>query len=67
MDELKTVAVEVGNVGGVVAAGGVGAICWFAFVGATGFDCGRVGGVNQLIGVADDPEIEPRLPELALT
>ena len=39
MYELKTVAVEVSDVGGVVAVGEVGAICWFTFVGAAGFDC----------------------------
>ena len=54
VDELKTVAVEVGDVGGVVAGGEVGAICRFTFVGAARLDCRRVGGVDQFIGVADD-------------
>ena len=59
MHELNSVAVEVGDVGGAVARGKVGAICRFAFVVAAGFDCSGVGGVNQFIRVADDPEIEP--------
>ena len=67
MDELKTVAVEVGDVGGVVAGGEVGAICWFTFVGAACFDRRRVAGVHQFIRVADNPDIEPGLAELALT
>ena len=37
----------------------VGAIRRFPLVVATGFDCSGVGGVNQFIRVADDPEIEP--------
>ena len=67
VDELKTIAVEVGDVGGVVAGGEVGPIGWFTFVGAARFDCRRVGGVDQFIGVADDPEVEPGLAALALT
>ena len=67
MDELKTVAVEVGDVGGVVAGGEVGAICWFTFVDAARFDCRRVGGVDQFIRVADNPDVESGLAELALT
>jgi hypothetical protein len=65
--ELKTVAVEVGDVCGVVAGGEVGAICWFTLVGAAGFDCSCIGGVDQFIGVADNPEVEPGLAELTLT
>jgi hypothetical protein len=65
VDELKTVAVEVGDVGGIVAGGEVGVICRFTFVDAAGFDCSCVGGVDQFIGVADDPEVEPSIrPDL---
>ena len=39
VDELKTVDVEVGDVGGIVPGGEVAAICWFTFVRAAGFDC----------------------------
>ena len=66
MDELEMVAVEVGDVGGIVARGEVGAICWFTFVGAAGFDCCCVGSVDPFIGVADDPEVKPSLAVLAL-
>jgi hypothetical protein len=65
--EFNAVAVEVGYVGGVVAGGEVGAIRWFTFVGGAGFDCSCVGGVDQFIGVAYDPEVEPGFAEFALT
>jgi hypothetical protein len=54
-------------VGRVVAGGEVGALCWFTFVGATRFDGCRVRGVDQFIRVADNPDVEPGLAELALT
>jgi hypothetical protein len=66
-DELKTVAVDVGDVGGVVAGGEIGAFCRCTFVDGAGFDCRSVGGVDQFIGVADDPEVEAGLARLALT
>ena len=65
--ELNAVAVEVSDIGGVVAGGEVGAICWFAFVGASRFDCSCLGGIDQFIGVADEAEVHPGLAALALT
>ena len=67
MDELETVAVEVGDVSSVVAGGEVSAICWSTFVNAARFDGRGVGGVDQFIRVADNPDVEPGLAELALT
>ena len=67
MDELNSVAVEVGDVGVVVARREIGAICRFTFVGTAGFYCSCVGGAYQFICVADDPEVEPGFAALALT
>ena len=36
MHELEAVSIEVGDIGGVVAGGEVGAIRWFTFVGGAG-------------------------------
>ncbi|MDE2602290.1 MAG: hypothetical protein KGL62_07975 [Bradyrhizobium sp.] len=65
--ELETVAVEVGDVRGVVAGRELGSIGWLTLVGPAGFDGSCVGRVNQFVGVADDAEIKPGLARLALT
>jgi hypothetical protein len=44
--EFNAVAVEIGDVRGVVAGSEVGAIRWFTFVGGASFDCSGVGGVD---------------------
>jgi hypothetical protein len=49
MHELEAVSIEVGDIGGVVARGEVGAIRWFALVGAPSSDCSRVSCVDQFI------------------
>ena len=67
MHKLKTVAVEICDVGGIVAGGEVDAIRWFTFVGAACSDCRCVSGVDQFIGSAYDPEVEPGFAALALT
>ena len=65
--EFNAIAVEVGDVGGVVTRGEVDAIRWFTFVGGAGFDCSCVSCVDQFIGVAYDPEVESGFAEFALT
>ena len=67
MYELNMVAVEVGDIGSIVVACEVDAICRFVFVDAPGFDCSRVGGINQFIRVADEPEVESGFAALTLT
>ena len=67
VDELKTIAVEVGDVGGVVAGGKVGAMSRFAFIGAAGFDRSSIRSIYLSVGVADNPEVEPGFAALALT
>lgn len=64
--ELKSVAVEVGDVSGIVARSEVGAICGFPLVGTAGFDCRCVGRVDQLIAVADNSKVKTRLTGFAV-
>ncbi|RQS43541.1 hypothetical protein DID99_24455 [Burkholderia sp. Bp8986] len=66
MYELETVAVEVGDVGGVVAGGEVGTIRRSSLIDAAGLDCGCVGSVDEFVRIADDPQVKPGLAWLTL-
>jgi hypothetical protein len=48
MDELQSIAVEVGNVGGVIAGGEVRAVGWLALVDTACFDRSCVRGIDSL-------------------
>jgi hypothetical protein len=66
MDELQSIAIEIGNVGGVIAWREVRAIGWLALVDAAGSDRCRVCGINSLVTHALDAEVETCLAHLAL-
>jgi len=65
MDELQSVAIEVGNVGGVVAGGEVGPVGWLALVDTACLDRSRVGRIDSLVTPADDAQVEACLTRLA--
>jgi len=64
VDELQAVAVEVGDVGGVVARREVRPVGGTALIEAAGGDRGGVGGLDGVAGVADDAEVEAGLAGL---
>ena len=66
MDDFQSIAVEVGNVGGVIAGGEVRTLGWLALVDTACFDRSCVCGIDSLVTAADDAEVEACLTPLAL-
>src|SRR5580658_1223867 len=65
-DELQSIAVEVGNVRGVIAGGEIRTVAWLALVDAACLDRSCVGGIDSLVIPADNAEVETGLSRLAL-
>src|ERR1700761_2960782 len=66
MDELQSIAIEVANVGGVIAGGEVRTVGWLALVDTACFDRSCVCGIDSLVTPADDAKVEACLTALAL-
>ena len=66
MDELQSIAIEVGNVGGVIAGGEVRTVGRLALVDSACLDRSCVCGIDSLVTPADDAEVEAGLTQLAL-
>src|ERR1700739_2487394 len=66
MDELQSIAVEVGNVSGVIAGCEVRTFGWLALVDTACSDRSCVCGIDRLVTPADDAEVEACLTQPAL-
>jgi hypothetical protein len=66
VDELQSIAVEVGNVAGLLAGGEVRTLGWLAVVGPACLDRSSVCVIHSLVTVTDNAEVQACLTELAL-